>query len=382
RGLLDLSLPPDSRADRHRARHRGAVDHRGRDPVHGAREDRYPGGRQGRRLWRARTSGDAGIRVRGRPTCPRAGLGGPRCPPLLCGGRSRRSRLAARGARQHRQVGGALGVNVSVGRALRRTVRRCGRHPLLVLAMALGLAAASVVVTLTRLTFEASELHLLPPGQAYVSRYREYSKAFGELDELVIVVRGQTPQESRAFAARLAGELRAGPIAFNHLAYRVALEDVDGRALLYLPTPALKELREQIYDHQAFIEAFVSAPGLVTLLDAVNHQFARAFASHFMDLGLEDSAPPDDIRFLMTLVTQLREAISHPTVYRSPWTAMLAVAEGDEDTGYFLSDDKSLVYILADPTGGSGGFMNDRAAVDEIRRPIASPRTEVPGGQA
>jgi len=273
-------------------------------------------------------------------------------------------------------------VNVSVGRALRRTVRLCGQHPLLVLAMALGLAAASVVVTMTRLTFETSELHLLPPGQAYVSRYREYSKAFGELDELVIVVRGRTRQQSRAFAARLAGELRAGPIAFNHLAYRVALEDVDGRALLYLPTPALKELREQIYDHQAFIESFVSAPGLVTLLDAVNHQFARAFASHFLDLGLEDSATPGDIRFLMTLVTQLREAISHPTVYRSPWAAMLAVAEGDEDTGYFLSDDKSLVYILADPTGGSGGFTNDRAAIDEIRRQIASLRTEFPGAQA
>jgi len=248
--------------------------------------------------------------------------------------------------------------------------------------MALGLAAASVVVTMTRLTFETSELHLLPPGQAYVSRYREYSKAFGELDELVIVVRGRTRQQSRAFAARLAGELRAGPIAFNHLAYRVALEDVDGRALLYLPTPALKELREQIYDHQAFIESFVSAPGLVTLLDAVNRQFARAFASHFLDLGLEDSATPGDIRFLMTLVTQLREAISHPTVYRSPWAAMLAVAEGDEDTGYFLSDDKSLVYILADPTGGSGGFTNDRAAIDEIRRQIASLRTEFPGAQA
>ena len=84
----------------------------------------------------------------------------------------------------------------------------------------------------------------------------------------------------------------------------------------------------------------------------------------------------------MTLVTQLREAISHPTVYRSPWAAMLAVAEGDEDTGYFLSDDKSLVYILADPTGGSGGFTNDRAAIDEIRRQIASLRTEFPGVQA
>src|SRR5439155_26582295 len=102
-------------------------------------------------------------------------------------------------AREHLQVCGALPWNVSVGRSLRCTVGFCGQHPLLVLTMALGLAAASVVFTMTRLTFETSELHLLPPGQAYVSRYREYSKAFGELDELVIVVRGRTRQQSRAF---------------------------------------------------------------------------------------------------------------------------------------------------------------------------------------
>jgi len=273
-------------------------------------------------------------------------------------------------------------VNAFMSRALSCTVRLCARRPLLVLALALGCAAASVLVTMTRLTFEASELHLLPPGQAYVTRYREYSKAFGELDEIVIVVRGRTFQQSRAFAARLAGDLRAGPIAFNHLAYRVALEDFDGRGLLYLPAPALKELREQIYDHQDFIESFVSAPGLATLLDGVNRQFARAFASHFLDLGLQDSATAGDIQFLTMLVTQMREATSHPVLYRSPWGAMLAAAEGDEDAGYFLSDDKSLLYIVADPAGGSGGFTNDRAAIAEIRRQIASLRAEFPDVRA
>src|SRR3989441_1355086 len=267
---------------------------------------------------------------------------------------------------------------VSTGRVLRGLVRLCCRHPGSTVALALAWAILAIPLTFWKLRFEASELHLLPPGQAYAPRAREYSNAFGELDEIVIVVRAGPSQQSGAFAARLAGDLRAGPIAFNHLAYRVALEDFDGRGLLYLPAPALKELREKIYDHQVFTESFVSAPGLATLLDGVNRHFARAFASHFLDLGLQDSATAGDIQFLTMLVTQMREATSHPVLYRSPWGAMLAAAEGDEDAGYFLSDDKSLLYIVADPAGGSGGFTNDLAALAEICPPIAGPRAPLP----
>ena len=269
-----------------------------------------------------------------------------------------------------------------IGRTLRHVMSACARHPLAVILSAVALAAVSVVVTLTGLRFEPSELHLLPPGEAYVTRYREYSKAFGELDELVIVVRGRDLRQSQTFAARLVAALRAGPIAFNHLAYRMTPADFDGHALLYLPRPAFEQLRDQVYDHQEFIESFAAAPGLVTLLEGVDRQLARAMAAQFLDLGLEDGARDADVRFLGTLVGQLRETLGQATPYRSPWASMLAPATIDEDAGYFLSDDKTFLYILADPVGGSGGFTNDLAAIDEIRRQIATLATEFPGLQA
>jgi len=269
-----------------------------------------------------------------------------------------------------------------VGRALRGVVRLSCRYPLLTVVAGIGLAALSVWVTSARLSFETSQLHLLPPGQPYVTRYRDYSKDFGELDEIIIAVRGRTLRESQAFAARLVRELRAGPIAFNHLAYRVALDDFDGRTLLYLSAAALRELREQVFDHQKFIESFVAAPGLVSLLEGANRQFAVAFASHFLDLGLQDDAAAADLRFLVTLVTQIREAIDHPTLEKTPWGTILSGAESYEDAGYFVSDDKRLLFLLADPVGGGGGFTNDRAAIDEIRTRIAGLRAEFPGVQA
>jgi len=269
-----------------------------------------------------------------------------------------------------------------IGRTLRHVMSGCARHPFAVILIAAALAAVSLVVTLTGLRFETSELHLLPAGEPYVTRYREYSKAFGELDELVIVVRGRDLRQSQAFAARLVAALRAGPIAFNHLAYRVAPADFDGHALLYLPLSTLERLRDQVYDHQEFIESFAAAPGLVTLLEGINRQFAQALAAHFLDLGLQDGATDADVRFLATLITQLRETIRHATPYRSPWASMLVATTVDESTGYFLSDDRTLLYILADPVGGSGGFTNDSAAIDEIRRQIATLAPEFPGLQA
>ncbi|HWN02875.1 MAG TPA: MMPL family transporter, partial [Candidatus Dormibacteraeota bacterium] len=271
---------------------------------------------------------------------------------------------------------------VSTGRVLCGLVRLCGRYPVSTVALALALAILAVPVTLWNLRFETSGLHLLPPGQAYVSRYREYSRDFGELDEIIIVVRGRTPEESKAYAAHLVRELRAGPVAFNHLAYRVTLPDLDGRALLYLPKATLEELRERIFDHQDFIESFAATPGLVTLLEAVNRQLAVAFVSHFFDLGLQDGAAGSDLDFLGTLLTQIREAIARPAPYRSPWDGLLRSVEDDPDAGYFFSDDKSLLFILADPVGGSGGFTNDRAAIEDLRHRIAGLRAQFPAVHA
>ena len=271
----------------------------------------------------------------------------------------------------------------SAGRILRRVVGACGRHPRLTVVVAIGLALGSIWAAWARLSFEASQLHLLPRGQSYVSRYQDYSREFGELDEIIIVVRGRSMQESQRFAARLAADLEAGPIAFNHLAYRVSGESLKRRALLYLPVSELRELRDRVFDRQAFMESFVASPGLVNLVESTNRQLAEALVGNFFDLGLQDNATTlGDFRFIATLLSQLRDAIMQSANGQTPWPAVLPIADPDPAAGYFLSDDERLLFILADPVGGSGGFTNDRAAIQEIRASIARLRTAFPEVEA
>jgi len=268
------------------------------------------------------------------------------------------------------------------GQALRATVRCCRRYPKSTVLVAVVLTVLAVPVTLRKLSFETSNLHLLPAGQPYVERYREYAQQFGDLDDIIIAIHGQTPDESKAFAARLVASLRAGPTRFTRLAYRVSPESLDGRALLYLPTETLTQIRDQIFDHQAFIESFAASPGLVTLIDAVDREMATVFAAHVFDLGLGDDTATGNLQFLATLVTQMRERIERTTPYRSPWGSLLA-STGADDDGYFFSDNKRLLLVLAAAVSKSGSsFTGDRDNIEDIRQRISSLRAAFPGVEA
>src|SRR5262249_52291254 len=121
------------------------------------------------------------------------------------------------------------GMMLRTGCILRAVAHACHRRPVMTVLLAVALTVLAIPVTLTMLTFEPSDLHPLPPGQPYVERFREYPRQFGELDEIIIVVRAQSPAESKAYAARLVAVLEAGPIRFNRLVYRYSPESLDGR---------------------------------------------------------------------------------------------------------------------------------------------------------
>src|SRR5262249_38197424 len=68
--------------------------------------------------------------------------------------------------------------------------------------------------------------------------------------------------------------------------------------------------------------------------------------------------------------------------YRTPWGTMLGGAHRP-DAGYFLPDDKSLLFILVEtPQGKKGTFAGDQEAIDRIRSAVARLRQQFPTVQA
>lgn len=249
---------------------------------------------------------------------------------------------------------------------------------MLTVALSLGLTAISIAYAAFALTFETSMLQLLPGGTPYVVRYEDYSREFGELDSMVVVVEGRTAAESRAYAARLTGLLKQGPIGFHRLAYRIDPAQFQQSALLHLSIDELRDVRDEILDRLDLIQGFAANPTLDGLIDGINHQIAKEFVGRLFGLGLGDDKSGTDLGVLRALLSGISARADRPGPYRSPWGAFLSSGVRDADDGYFFSHDKRLLFILVDPISNAQGATSDQAAIAEIRRRIASLRAEFP----
>jgi len=268
------------------------------------------------------------------------------------------------------------------GRLLRRLVRLSCRRPVVTTVISLLLAVAGVTYTVRTLTFGTSGRDLLPRDAGYVLRYNQYAREFGELEDIVIVMEARTFEAAKAYAARLVHELRNSPIKFPRVTYRVDPQRFEGRHLLYLPTEQLKEVRDRIFDYQEFMESFAGDPSLARLVEGANAAMASAFVSNLFDLGLEKGGG-ENTRFLQVVLEQIGDRLDRPTPYRSPWGTLFSLGERPPEAGYFLSEDKSLLFALVEtPKSDKGSFMGDRRAIEVIRGVIADLKADFPNVQA
>ena len=269
------------------------------------------------------------------------------------------------------------------GRLLRQLVRVSCARPVLTVLLSVLLAVAGIAYTLHALAFKTSGRDVLPQSAPYVKRYIEYAKNFGELEDIVVVVEARSFEGAKAYAARLVQELRASPVKFERVSYRIDPKQFEGNQLLYLTTDELKEIRDKIFDHQEFMESFAGDPSLARLLEGVNTQLAAAFVSNLFDLGLNDKDLPVDTRFLRMLLEQIGGRLDQPAPYRSPWGTLFSFGSEEPDAGYFLSDDKSLLFILVEsPKGDKGSFLGDQKSIEAVRGAIAKLRASFPTVQA
>jgi hypothetical protein len=248
-------------------------------------------------------------------------------------------------------------------------VRLSCARPRVTLLLAIVLAALSVGYTVRHLAFKTSQTDLLP-RTTFIERYEQLELQFGDLDELVIVVQAPSLPEAQAYAARLTHALRTRAVPLERLAYRIDPRQFEGRALLYLSKEQLAEIRDKVFDYQELMEAFAAQPTLDQLVEGIATQIANAFVTGFLDLGLSDRPASLDLRFIDDLVTQIASRIDRPTPYRSPFGALFSVGGLDETAGYFLSDDRKLLFILARPQREEGSFTANRHAIDGMRQVV------------
>ncbi|OLE64901.1 MAG: hypothetical protein AUG03_07375 [Acidobacteria bacterium 13_1_20CM_2_68_14] len=264
------------------------------------------------------------------------------------------------------------------GSALSRLVRVSIARPRLTVALGLALAVLAAVYTARELTFQTSSVQLMPPQRPYIQRFKQALKEFGELNDLVVVVEAPSVERAQAFADRLGPVLEALPGA-GRVAWRVDPDLFKGHALLYLSTERLGELRDKIVEHQGFVEQYAGRPTLAGLLDGVSDEITRRFARGFIDLGLDGSTPHLDPGFVDTLLGVVADGLDGGTETAAPWARVFTTTDDGARSGYFLSADKRLLFILVEPRREAANFTDNEHFLTAIRGAITALRREYPG---
>lgn len=264
-------------------------------------------------------------------------------------------------------------------------LKMISRHPRSVIIVSLVAAVVSVLYAATHLRFKTNRLDLVSSKDRYSLLHREYSKEFESRDRIVIVIQSDHPERAKAFAGSLGSRLEADRGNFEKVFYRIDVEPLKNKGLLYLSADDLLALRKKLQTHEELIKDLAASPTLLHLFSLINREITSAMISHtFTGFLLEEEGgaeqEPVDLSLLISILKEMNERVAGHQPYVSPWEVFFTKEKwkASED-GFLWSDDKTFLFLLVTPRQASGTFDRFRKAVERVRREVAELRKDYPG---
>jgi uncharacterized protein len=265
-------------------------------------------------------------------------------------------------------------------RLLARLVGGVCRHPRMVLAVSLLLAAVSVAGFARFLEYRTQRSDLISPNKDSQKRWREYLAEFGNDDDIVVVVKGGDRAQMRSALEALAGKVREQPDLFDRLFYKVDLRSLQNRALLFLPTDQIVQIADNLKSMSLLLELGPISWQSLTLFSLLHEARDRAGK-----ISPGKPLRPADELFLGQLLALSKSATAtliEPRDYRTPWGSLLPHAPAQQDLltqpQYFFSGDGSLAFLLTRPILDRSSFTSAKKSVDTLRDIVAGLRPSHP----
>ena len=261
------------------------------------------------------------------------------------------------------------------------------KHSLIVVALSIILAGLSIWVTGEKLTFKTGRGDLVAKGLPYVKLYEEYRDQFEDLEGMVIVAEGESPEKMAEFAEILAVKLKVRPDLFSQVIYKFDTSYFRSRFLLYLDPPDLESLQTKLEEHQNFIESVNASPGLNPLLNEINREISSGMVDSLMTdfLGGDDAEEEEkkneknDLNLLIRIIKEMNRSLKKNYHYKSPWQSLFNSGEESlREKGYLVSKNEKLLFILAVPSEDETSFTGYKDSVYSARELIAEVKKYFP----
>ncbi len=249
------------------------------------------------------------------------------------------------------------------------------RFPKLTLALALLGVIVSSWLTTTQLGFRTNRAELLSPKSDYHRRWLEYTKEFGDKEDVVIVVEGSNLDQVSAALDDLCRNIRQRKDLFGAVMHHTDAPKLRAKGLYQLQ---LDDLRQ--------IDAFLNQFGGVLRgdwsqlsLGAMGRQM-NAAASGGSERGRQQVLEAMRAE-LPRLVASLTAALGQEGGYKSPWPETSFAAGNTEPMSQRLvTDDGRLGFILLRLLEEDRqSFAQNKEAITVLRRYAAEAQRRFPG---
>jgi uncharacterized protein len=253
-------------------------------------------------------------------------------------------------------------------------VRLALRYPIAIVGAAMLGVVLSLLLSASRLEFHTSHMDLVSSGNRYKQLDHIFSREFDDVPERVIVViQSQDRERAKAFATALATRWEDDQ-NIDKVLYRIPLDSLQDKALLFLSYQQLTDLQQQLGGHQELFNEFAALPTLENLFTLINRETTEALVDHVFTGFLADEKPegaPLDLTFLRAILQQLNQHLKSQPPSNSIWQGFFtSTSEAASHDGFLWSDDKQLLFVLANPKTDAGDFNRFHSAVQQIRQDV------------
>jgi uncharacterized protein len=248
------------------------------------------------------------------------------------------------------------------------------RHPAGVVFTAVLRAVFSLLYTAAHLAFDSNRLDPVSAGVHYKQLDAAFSREFEDLPgSMVVLIQSQNPDRAKAFATALAQRWETDP-RIAKVFYRINVDALKGKGLLYLSPDQLTDLHQQLQEHHALLQELAASPTLQNLFALVNQEVTRSLVGHLFTGFLEEDTQqekPPDLSLLPALLQQMDGWLQGSRSYQSPWDrALTENADAFAQDGFLWSDDQQLLFVFVTPKASVVDVGEFRAAVQRVQADV------------
>ncbi len=271
-------------------------------------------------------------------------------------------------------------------RAMTWALRPALRYPTAVLTLGVVSALAASYYSWQQLGYKTSRSDLVNPNNEYSRLWNEYIQEFGDEDDAVVVVEGESRAAVVPVLHDLASTLSGENKHFHAVLHGVNLEKIRSKGLHYLPPEELLGIERFLDQASAVVQgewSQLSAGAMVqAMTGGMQYQSAAAQAAADPAAAQTAAAAAENAEKLLTrLGDSLWSAVGNRRAYHSPWPEMPAsfATLSELNSEYLLTMEGRLGFVLLRLAASENdGFARGAEAVESLRKHLAQAQLRHP----